>query len=356
MQRRGDRILGPYTDGRGRFRVIVITPGAGQAEGTRRRRTFPTREEAEEYVEAAREELAAAESITIADAIAGYLAHLAGKGDRQTTIDLTERFLLRFFPDRTLLIAHLTPARCQRLYDELQARPTKRGTLPAAATHQQALVQARALLRWAVEQGLHRGPESPAAAVRPQGKRRRGKPQLRIDEGRRWLAKALEVGEPGALMAATALLCGCRAGELEGVAVRDLDDGGAVLWLAGKTNDRGDERPVEVPEPLRVPLLGLTVGKLPGAPLFGRGLEAVGWWARKICELAGIEAPQDDVHGFCAHSLRGMHATYARAAGMSARAVADTLGNSPAVLDAAYTAPGTAAAAAARRAQMRLVR
>lgn len=143
MQRRGDRILGPYTDGRGRFRVIVITPGAGQAEGTRRRRTFPTREEAEEYVEAAREELAAAESITIADAIAGYLAHLAGKGDRQTTIDLTERFLLRFFPDRTLLIAHLTPARCQRLYDELQARPTKRGTLPAAATHQQALVQAR---------------------------------------------------------------------------------------------------------------------------------------------------------------------------------------------------------------------
>jgi len=265
MQRRKDRVLGPYADGNGRYRVITITaPGEGQAEGTRRRSTFPTREEAEEYVAVAREEQAAHESVTIEDAIQEYRAHLAKKGDRQTTIDLTERFLRMFFPARDLLIANLTPAR----------------------------VQAQALLRWAVTQKLHKGP-NPAAEIKPEGKRNRGKPQLRIDEGRRWLRVALEQGQtqPGALMAATALLLGCRAGELANCTVRDLDDGGAVLWLVGKTNEENEPRPVEVPDPLRGPLRALAAGRPSSASLFDRGPEVVAWWAKRICELAGLEIP-----------------------------------------------------------------
>lgn len=352
MQRRGDRVLGPYgPDRRGRYQVITITAG-------KRESTFcATREEAEDTVIAAREEQAAAEALTIGEATTAYLAHLRAAGRRPATVLLAERMLARFFPDPTAHLAALTPARAQRLYAAFQARPTKRGGPPAAATHHQALVRAKALLRWAVDRRLHPGP-SPLAEVKPFGRARAGKPQLRIDEGRRWAKVALEQAEqePGAAMAAAALLLGCRAGELVGCTVRDLDDGGTVLWLVGKTSQEHKPRPVEVPAALQPALLGLTVGKLPGAPLFGRGPDAVGWWARRICELAGIEPPRDEVHGLCAHSLRGMHATYARAAGATSRDVAATLGNSPAVLEAAYTAPGTAEAAERRRAQMRLVR
>lgn len=351
MQRRGDRVLGPYADGRGRWRVVTIT--AGKRENS----TCATREEAEAIARVAREEQAAAEAVTLDEAIAGYLAHLKEKGDRQVTIDLTERFLHLYFPDRSQLLVDLTPARAQKLYDGLRTRNTTRGTPPADATHQQALLQAQALLRWASAEGLYRGP-SPAAGIKPVGKRNRGKPQLRIDEGRKWLKVALEKGktQPGALMAATALLLGCRAGELAACTVRDLDDGGSVLWLVGKTSETNEPRPVEVPEVLRVPLLGLTVGKLPTAALFDRSGEAVAWWARRLCAIAKLEVPKDERHRFCAHSLRGMHATFARAAGATSRAVADTLGNSPREVERSYEAPGTAVAAERRRAQMRLVK
>lgn len=311
MQRRGDRVLGPYgPDGRGRYQVITVTAG-------KRESTFcATREEAEEVVSVAREQQSVAEELTIGEAIGAYLRHLTASGRRPATVALAERMLGLFFPDQSLVLADLTPARAQRLYAGLRERPTGRGVPPAAATHHQALDRAQAFLRWCVIEGLRRGP-SPLAEVKPYGRKHRGKPQLRIDEGRRWLEAALKVapGEPGAAMAATALLLGCRAGELAGCAVRDLDDGGAILWLIGKTSDQYEPRPVEVPEVLRDALRALAVDKLPTALLFDRGADSVAYWARKICKLAELEVPRDDAHRFCAHSLRGMHATYARAAG-----------------------------------------
>lgn len=60
-----------------------------------------------------------------------------------------------------------------------------------------------------------------------------GNAQLRVDEERRWLAKAVELaaaGEAGAVAAIVALLMGMRASEIVERVVRDVDGGGRLLW------------------------------------------------------------------------------------------------------------------------------
>lgn len=351
MRRKGDRVLGPYPDGRGRFRVITFT--AGKRENT----TFADRGEAEEAVRAAREEMAATAELTLSEAIGLYKKHLHEKRDRPATLVLADRFLGMFFPSHEMLLCDLTQAECQRFYDDCRTRDTARGKPPADATHQQALLQAQMFLTWCCERGLLRG-ENPAKGVKPVGKRRTGKPQLRIDEARRWLAKALELApvEPGALAATVALLMGLRAGEIVSRTVRDLDDEGRILWVTGKTNEESEPRPVEVPEVLRPLLIAACAGKLPTAQIIERQQDVVAFWTRKICDLADIPVPSDGVHRLCAHSLRGLHATLAIQAGVTAHAVAATLGHSPQQTTAAYALPGSEQIAAARRAQMRLVR
>lgn len=355
MQRRPDRVLGPYgPDSRGCYRVISITAGA------RTSATFKSKSEADEAIDAARLALQEAEETTVAQAIERYKAQLLKKGRTQDTADTTDRFLTYYF--KAVLdkpIARLTTARCVKLYQDLQNTPTRFGRPPSANTHRQSLMQAKALLTWAVREKLHRGP-SPAQDIEPEGRIHRGKPQLRIDEARKWRAEAEKVvwREPGAAMALTCLLLGLRPGECANLTVRDLDDAGAILWVKGKAKPLEPPvyRPVEVCADLVDILLHWAKDKLPAALLFGPRRKAVSYWVRRICELAEVPIPEDDWRRLCGHSLRGMHATYARQAGATSHLVSGALGNTPAVLESNYVAAGTQEAADRRRAQMKLVR
>lgn len=58
---------------------------------------------------------------------------------------------------------------------------------------------------------------SPLDGVEGLGKRKHGKPQLRIDEARKWTATAMALadgGDVGAVVALVALLLGMRASEI----------------------------------------------------------------------------------------------------------------------------------------------
>lgn len=182
--------------------------------------------------------------------------------------------------------------------------------------------------------------KNPLDGVEPIGRPRTGKPQLRIDEARRWMRKAHELaaqGKPGAVAALMTLLMGLRASEVVNRTVRDLDDQGRLLWIPEAKTEAG-KRHVRIPAEIQPYLRKLATDKLPLAKLFGE--HDRNWprdWVKKICQLAKV--PE-----VCAHSMRGLHATLAIQAGASPDLVARTLGHeSSAMTLSAYAAPGSAA-------------
>lgn len=193
---------------------------------------------------------------------------------------------------------------------------------------------------------------SPYADVRPVGVANAGKPQLRIDEARRFVAAALayhaETGHPVALAALLCLLLGLRTSEALHRQVRDLDDGGKLLWVPRGKN-RNARRRLVVPEQLRPFLQALCEGKGSEDLIFsmkdGRRCHRTTMWlvVGRICERAGVPV-------VCSHSLRGLHSTLAIEAGVTSGAVAAALGHgSFAMTQRHYVAPGAVDAAKSRR-------
>jgi integrase len=81
--------------------------------------------------------------------------------------------------------------------------------------------------------------------VQGLSRRRRGKPQLTTDESRKFLAKALQSAEEeddGAIAAMMALLMGDEASEIVERTVRNLDDGGRLLWITDSKTQAGVRR------------------------------------------------------------------------------------------------------------------
>ena len=246
-------------------------------------------------------------------------------------------------------IGKLTPKRATALYEHLVATPTRKtGRPPTAATQRFTLKLAQALFRWAVRRGYVR--ESPFERVQAVGRPSRGKKQLRFDEAERFISAAFrmfdENGDAMALAAVTALLLGCRAGEVRHVRVRDLDCGGAKLWIAARDSDyhgktHNATRDPDVPEVLRPRLLKQAAERSPDAYLFG--LASTGkpkchqvfhTAVRRICVAAGVPV-------VCPHSLRGLWATAGVRAGALSHAVAAALGHgSFAVTAKHYVQPG----------------
>ncbi|MFO0580044.1 MAG: site-specific integrase [Polyangia bacterium] len=255
-------------------------------------------------------------------------------------------------------IGKLTPKRAVALYQSLVATPTpKTGRPPTAATQRFKLKLAQALFRWAVQKGYIR--ESPFAGVQPVGRPNRGKKQLRFDEAERFITAAFlrfdERGDPMALAAVTALLLGCRAGEVLHLRVRDLDCGGAKLWVAARDSDyRGKTdnaaRDCDVPEVLRPRLLKLTAGRAPTDYLFGatsegraRSRQVLHSAVQRLCVAAGVPV-------VCPHSLRGLWATASVRSGALSHAVAAALGHgSFAVTAKHYVQPGAISGARTER-------
>jgi integrase len=250
-----------------------------------------------------------------------YGKHLTERGLKPRPI--TDRLyrLKTFFPDGKVLLADLTSAKCAGYYERLRSAVSRIGTTYSVDTHRSMLAEARMLAKWCIAKRWLR--VSPLEGVEGKGKRKHGKPQLRIDEARRWMARATELadaGEAGAVAAMMALLLGMRASEIVSRVVRDLDDDGQLLWIPDSKTEAG-KRTLRVPDVLRPYLQRLAADQKPEARLFGHHWR--NWprgWVSEICQKAGVPVVS-------AHSMRGLHSTLAMDAGVTGHVVAASLGH-----------------------------
>lgn len=184
--------------------------------------------------------------------------------------------------------------------------------------------------------------------------------EAQIAEARKLDAFALEraARDDGALVTLLCLYLGVRVFEAISRDVRDVDDGGRLLWITdsavGDLKTQDSKRVLEVPEHLRPLLLARTRAadgkQRPGdAPLFvnKHGVRRTRHWAHdqvvRMCKLAGV--PRVTPQG-----LRGTQSTIATAEGGSAHLVAAGLGHSnTAITEAAYIDKDVASEAKARR-------
>jgi hypothetical protein len=134
--------------------------------------------------------------VRLKEAIEVYGKHLDEKGLKPGPNAERLRRLRAFFPDETVLLSDLTTAMCGGYYEALRTVVSARtGKAYSVDTHRNTLAEARSLAKWCVAKHWLRS--NPVEAVEGKGKRRHGKPQLRIDEARRWMAKAAELADAG---------------------------------------------------------------------------------------------------------------------------------------------------------------
>jgi integrase len=171
-----------------------------------------------------------------------------------------------------------------------------------------------------------------------------------------WLPRSLrlppvERRQQAAVGVLTALLLGLRASEVTDRVVRDLDDGGRLLWIElGKT--KRSCRTLEMPALLRPYLLALAKDRAPDAQMITRGMTKRGnrrdrQW---LLHWLGVYCAEAKVPHVCVHSLCRLHATLATEAGQTSHAVASALGHSsPAVTHAHYIERGARRRASTKR-------
>jgi site-specific recombinase XerD len=212
---------------------------------------FETEEEARRAIEAFQVEIDRPDP-TLQTALRDYETYMRDdKGNKPNSIDQTLRKLRRFFPDLTLMLSELTPDACSDLYQALRVAPKRHGGVLSVDFHRNALAEARTFLKWCVKKKWI--PQNPLEGVEGVGRRKHGKEQLRIDEARKWLAKARELanqGHDGAVAAMMTLLMGMRCSEVISRIVRDVDDNGTLLWIPDSKTEKG-KRTLRVPEMLR---------------------------------------------------------------------------------------------------------
>lgn len=307
-----DRAYGPYPH-RDRWRVVVVG-----ADGIRVAATFASEAKAKERIA---EVNAEAIGRTVSDAIDAYLATSTAKTRSKKTI---EHRLRGITGEKDRLLRRLTPPVARELFEA-------RAAVTSGDTQFHELASARAFAKWCIAKGWIKS--DPFFGLLPTKPRKRGKPQLRIDESRKLLDVCLAEDSKAATAVALALLCGMRASSVTDRAVRDLDDGARVLWIEDDKTDAGDRR-LEVPEVLRARLAALAAGRSGGARLFGDvNRHWLRYHARRLAKLAGVQVVSP-------HSLRGTHASLARPA-VPVEHVARVLGHAgPAVTQRHYLAPG----------------
>ena len=282
-------------------------------------------------------------------------------------VDMRERVLAavtiarsRAHLDRLLAIAKnghrplawVTAKRSAALYDAARIGA-------AVDTHRNALAVGRSFGRFVVARGWLSA--APFAAVKPVGRRRRGKPQLHLDETRKLLDTCVAERSRESLAVASAFMLGLGASEVVERRVRDLDDSGRVLCVTRGKNDYR-RRVLEVPDDLRALLLELAARRPASAYLFGAGdLDRPSrYWIYYHCKrlCAAAKVPEVSPHG-----LRGTHSTIAVGAVATSHSVAaalaaagGSLGHAPGspITATTYVAPG-AVEAATQRAAMRVL-
>ncbi len=335
-----ERVHGPFAHGR-RWRVIFVS-----ATGDRSVESYASLAEATAEIEAAR---AVSGSRTVGQAVTVYLESFGGSLRRSSEVTLRHRLvaLLQLVTtDRQL--ATLDARTARKMVDARSAdvaHETLRGELRVAGM----------FAAWCVKQGwLAFDPFAGIELRAPQAGRSIGKPQLRVDEARRFLAFVVADTSPEATAVLMALLMGMRAHEIVERTVRDLDDGGRLLWIP-QSKTRAGIRQIAVPSVLQSRLAALAVGKAADTKMFGdMSRHALHYHVVRLAKAAGV--PRVTPHG-----LRGSFATLAVTAslpGMSdaTRAptvaeVARTLGHADggATMRRHYMAPGAEESAASAR-------
>lgn len=310
------RISEPIEHRPGKFRCRIILNG-GRSWGP----LADSREQARRVAKSCLDHALKRTLPTIGEVLARYRQHQQSEGNKPRSIETTGYRLKRFFAEPHLSVDQLTPKRCTDYYAALVGEQK-------GATHQNTLAEARTLFRWMIEQGMLR--TNPLDGIKAKGHKTKGKPQLRIDEAKRWLCNAVrraDAGEDGAIAAMMTLAMGMRCSEVVGSVVRDLDNAGRELWIE-KSKTAAGRRRIEVPDFLQPYLQKLTRGKPPTAPIFTTTRSQGGppdraWprkWVNRICKASGVMK-------VCAHSMRGLFATLGLAAGATPQAVAATLGH-----------------------------
>jgi len=298
-------------------------------------------------------------NLSIADAIEAYVRSQQAADARPSTLEGTRRALTVYWSGMLdWPVGRITPRRAQEQYDALQVWVGPRGHTLAVATHRSYVQTARSWGRWVVAKGWMRGP-SPVDVVKGVGRKKRGKPQLSLDEARRFYSVALDLarrGDAGAVAVLMAISMGMRTSEILSRTPRDIDNEGTLLrindnpQLDFKCKNESAKRPVAIPTDLQPVLAQMCRDKLPGAPLFASksrsGRRPRQWMpeqVERLCTLAQVPK-------VCPHSLRGVSATAAAAAGALPELVAKMLGHTSSTMTRDhYIAPGTSEAAELER-------
>lgn len=309
------RITGPYRH-RGKVRFRVSTGPGTHAWTPARASESEARQLAEDLADAAQARL----DLTVGALVERYLEHLRIDGRKLATLEGTRNKLrLILGPRWDAEAAQITERSARELYAELV--PTR-----AAATHHEALGQARSCWAWAVQEGAVKS--NPWTAVRKVGKAKRGKEQLTIDEARTFMAycESRMMFDDGALVGLLALLCGLRESEIVALTVRSVDDNGRKLRISTTKTEAGKRDP-EIPENLKPAIDARMLNRPPDAPLIPHVARVPGsartWVYReikKLCRGAGVPV-------VCPHALRGGLATLAYEAGALPHLIAQLLGH-----------------------------
>jgi len=323
------RVNGPYVHGQ-RYRVYLF-------DGTGRQRvaTFESAAEAEDFAEAARLTAPPSGAPTIEDALEAYEGFMRRtKENKPSSVQATMARLRGFIPRREREVARFPTA--SEMLERYEARTEKVST----DTHRNELAETRTFFNFCVKRRYRR--DNPTAEIEGQGKRSKGKAQLKIDEARKMYRELLpKVSDDDAALATVMLLTmGLRQSEVTRRVVRDVDDDGHVLWIPDAKTEAG-KRHLEIPEVLHTALLRRSLGRAESELLFPgkQGRPHRKEWlnrnVKRLCRDLGL--PEVTAHG-----LRGTCSTIARAAGQTAHAVAAQLGHAdPRVTREHYEAPGT---------------
>jgi integrase len=278
------------------------------------------------------------------------------KGTTEISFKETIRRLRLFFPDLTLRLAQVTPTKAKTYYEAFR-QPTKRnGEVISVDYHRCALINARSLFSFAIEEGLLT--ENPFAKVKRIGRRSAGKVQHTGDEVRRLfvhLVPRADGGDRAALGVLMALLMALRSGDITRRIVRDVDLDGTVLRVTGGKT-RKSNRPRLIPALLQPMLRRLAEGRDPFEPLFRTPYTKSGHHTRRWLEEAMVKfCKAARVPYVCPHALKGTAGTLLAETGAAAEVIADHLSHQDASTTGRhYVAAGALEEAQAHRA-LRLI-
>lgn len=302
----GEKVYGPYPHGQ-RWRLVLVA-----GDGRRSLVSFETQQEAERFAAEACRQI---ESRTLRDAFDMFIGHLRSRGVRpgtERTYEFRITAMLELDERGTQPTWKLTSALAAELY-------AKRVALVKVDTHRGELAACRAFGEYGHKKGWFH--PNPFRDVEPVGRKVRGKPQLRVDEAKRFLDTAIGEGSRAGLAAALTLCHGLRASECTDRLVRDVDDGGRILWIDHAKTAAGI-RTLSIDPALQPMMSELVKGRLSTEPLWGHGLDRqwLYYHVVRICDAAGV--PRVTPQG-----LRGLYATLRIEAGGSIYTVAREMGH-----------------------------